>query len=123
MRGDLFIRQTLHHHLQHFPLPQGEVFYGSVGDGACVFHRVVGFFAGMSEQALAHKIGEIAREREQSGGGAVGGCGLLGSGCVTQKDGLHSAGKSGRCADKICFVSQQDDGNFESDQFFPICLR
>jgi hypothetical protein len=33
MCGDLFIRQTLHHHLQHFPLPKGKVFWGSVGDG------------------------------------------------------------------------------------------
>src|SRR5271167_4760209 len=95
MRGNLFIRQTLHHHLEHFPLPQGEVFWRSVGDGSGASHRVAGFLAGMSEQILAHEIGQIARERKQSGRGA----------------------------DKICFVGQQYDWDFESDQFFPIYLR
>jgi len=37
---------------------------------------------------------------------------------------IVSLGEKGCCcADKICFAGQQHDRNFESDQFFPVCLR
>src|SRR5664279_1964246 len=74
MGGNLFIRQTLHHHLEHFPFPKCEVFRRSVGDRIGASPRFVSLLARMSEETLAYETGQIARKRKQSGRSAVGGC-------------------------------------------------
>src|SRR5437868_3837776 len=109
MCGDLLIRQTLHHHLQYLPLPKGEVFWRSLRVRIGASLGFVGLLAGMSEQTLAHEIGQIARKRKQSSSGAIGGCGYLSSSGVAQKNGLHSCCESSVCAEKICFFSQKHD--------------
>lgn len=45
LRGDLFIREALHHHLEHLPLAHGEVFGRTVGDGSGVSRGVIRHFA------------------------------------------------------------------------------